>query len=353
MEKLKHRVNLRSLAKELGLSPMTVSRALNGSPSVKDETRMRILSAAREFGYDANLSLRGLQASRKRNVAIHCGAEKHGNGGFFEFFVQLHYYCLSSLKSKGLSARTVDLNADGGREIGSISECGGLVILSPLHPEIWERLKLERPDLKSVCVFGEIDGPSQASPDELGGGELAAKHLARLGHSHVAFFSDLNERSFRLRYGGFVAEMAHLVPDARIDLVQFRNVPLKEEADFNRERALDAYLSSCNGSLPSAFFSPNCYSAVFLYQQLKRRGVSVPDDVGLLGYDNIDYYDMISDGGLSRVYFEIKDLAALAASTLAGFLSGEGVGEGVSLLAPVKFLDKGSVLPIGAMRRSR
>jgi len=62
---------------------------------------------------------------------------------------------------------------------------------------------------------------------------------------------------------------------------------------------------------------------------------------------------MISDGGLSRVYFEIKDLAALAASTIAGFLSGDGLAEGVSLLSPVKFLDKASVLPIASMRRSQ
>ena len=348
-KKSQQKTNIRTVAEQAGVSAMTVSRALSGSPLVKPETRSRIIRQIRDMGYDYEAKSRILQSERKKNIAIHVGLNKRHDVGFSDFHIQLYYFCINALKAAGLTGHTVDLNHDPDQEIASLADCGGLIIQSALQPEIWERIKTAYPNLKAVNIFGEIDELPSVVPDEIGGGEIAARHFSGLGHRHVGVFTDMGEKGFRQRYAGLTAELQFLRPEAQIDLVRFQNPDSKEEADRVKTAVLDRYFADCGDRLPTAFFVTNCYAAVFLHLYLKKLGLRVPEDIGLIGYDNIDY-GMICGRNISRVYFEIKDLAQQVIRLLNSLMV-ENDPAHYALHLPVNFSDGGSVLPLEQMHR--
>jgi len=230
-----------------------------------------------------------------------------------------------------------------------LSKCRALILLSPLKPDVWENVRSRFPKLKTINMFGEVDGIPTVTPDETGGGEIAGRHVAAKGHRSVGVFLDFAERSFLLRYAGFIAGVHSVRQDVRIDPISFANPADKGEADRLKEEALDRYFSVNRKNLPTAFFVPNCYAAIYLYDYLKRHGISVPDDAGLIGYDNIDYYKM-ADIQISRVYFEVRELAVQAVDIACSIIEKEG-SPLFTVSLPVKFMDCGSVLPVGKMKR--
>lgn len=348
MNKVKHNVSLRKIAKQIGVSPMTVSRAINGSPLVKSETRNMVMQRVRQLGYDVQGRSKNLRSERRVNVALHCSMEKLDNAGAYDFYSQLYYFCVNNLKRRGLIAHTVDLNSSSGRETDLLGECGSLIVLSPLNPEVWQSVKKEFPDLVSVNVFGCVDGVPSVMPDDVGGGEVVGRYLHGLGHSHVGVFVCLEEQCFRLRYSGFLAQMQYLDADAEVDLIRFQSVEPKEVGNLYRKEALDIYFAENSKNLPSVIFAPNWFAAVYLYQYLNERGIRVPDNIGVVGYDNVEYYQVVGKV-VSRPYFEVKELAEQTVECLSLFLE-KKESRLFSLHLPVKFLEGDSVLPFERMR---
>ncbi|GEM_PF-1856634 len=346
-----NRINMRRIAKELGISPMTVSRALNGSPLVKDETRNRILSQVNSLGYDFENRLHRLREEKRKSIAIHCGEEKTSGVSKFDFYVQLHYFCLSRIRKMGYIANTIDLNSNDAENLPVLSRSCALILLSPLEPQAWDIIKDKFPSLKIINMFGEVEGVTTITPDEVAGGEIAGRHIASKGHRHVGVFADLAERSFLLRYAGFIAGVKSISRDSRIDTAIFTNSADKEEADKLKEKILDEYFTSCGKDLPTAFFVPNCYAAVYLCNYLKKHGIRIPEDIGVIGYDNNDYYRLI-DRQISRVYFDVKELAVQAVDMACALINKDEYPL-FSVALPVKFTDCNSVLPVEKMERKK
>lgn len=347
-KKSQQKTNIRTVAEQVGVSAMTVSRALSGSPLVKPETRTRIIRQIRDMGYDYEAKSRILQNERKKNIAIHVDIIKRETG-FYDFHMQLYFFCISALKGAGLTGHTVDLNHNFDEELPSLADCGGLIVQSQLRPEVWEKLRVACPNLKVVNVLGEVSGVPGVTPDEVGGGEAIARYLTDLGHTHVAVFMAPWEKGFRQRYAGLAAEFCCRRPEARVDRIEFADPSDREEADRMRAAALDRYFADCGGKLPTAFVTVNSYDGVFLFNYLKKRGLRVPEDIGLTGYDRIDY-QLLCGRNISHAYFELKDLAFQARRLLTAVME-QSEQPVFSLQIPVNFSDGGSVLPVEQMHR--
>ncbi len=335
----KDKVNMRSLASELGLSPMTISRALNGSSKVKAETRSMVLTKVRELGYDSDAKLRKAKGEKARNVAIHCGAEKLSSSIPFDFYPQLYYHCIHKLKALGLRGHLIDLNAGSPSDAEVLSNCGALIALSKVKPEAWAKTASQE-GLKVLDVMGEIEGLATVSPDEVGGGELAARHIASKGHLRCACFAELSERGFRQRYAGFLAYMQGLPQKVQVDLIRFEEARSQKESDALKEAALDKYLDACGKEMPTAFFVPGGYSARILYLHLRKRGLSMPKDFSLVGYDDLDYLKDLEQN-VTRVFFDVRELAVKAAETMAGIIESKS-SIAYKTLVPVALIDEGS-----------
>ena len=305
---------VRTIAAELGVSAMTITRALNGHPKVSTETRRRVLAKVKEVGYDFRASSRTVRQERDRNVAIHCGDDKLYSDNILNFYMRLHYLCQRRLKAEGLRGQLIDLNVHAEAAFPVLDNCGSLILLGPVEQARLETVRKRYPELRIISVFGSVDGVTQVGPDDYEGGAFAARRFAALGHRHAAVFATLSESGFCKRYGGFVAEFQARQPGARVDLIQFSEEHDQSADDRTRRQRLDEYFTSVS-PLPTACFVPNGYAGVFLADYLAERGWRIPEDFSLIVYDNLELFDFRTPA-LARVWFDLKELAAQAVTAL-------------------------------------
>ena len=245
MLKLKPKVNIRSIAAELNVSPITISRALNGHLSVKATTRKRILKKVQEMGYDFQSKSRTLHKKRLNNVAIHCSEEKLHDDFNINFHMQLLYFCINRIKTLRLTGHTVDFSSSPDKGIADLADCGSLILLTPLKAKFLSLIKKIYPNLKILSAFSNISGIPVVKPNEFEGGIISAKYIAEREHDHIAVFTDISEESLRERYGGFVSEMHHRRAGSRVDLISFTNLADRQtESDELKKKVLDAYFKA-------------------------------------------------------------------------------------------------------------
>lgn len=309
---------VRTIAAELGVSAMTITRALNGHPKVSDETRKRVLAKVKEVGYDFRTHSRTLRVERERNVAVHCTDEKLYEDRALNFYMRLHFLFQRRLKAEGFRGQLIDLESHFEAACQALDFCGSLILLGPLSEARLREVKGRFPQLRILSVFGGVDDVTQVGPDDYEGGCRAARMFAELGHRHAAVFATLHEEGFRRRYGGFVAEFQALVPEGRVDLIAFQEKHEQTLDDDIRRRRLDEYFNSTS-PLPTACFVPNGYAGIFLADYLAARNWRIPEEFSLIVYDNLELFDF-HHPPLARVWFDLKLLAARAVTELQNLL---------------------------------
>ncbi len=331
---------VRTIAAELGMSAMTITRALNGHPQVSAETRRKILLKVKEVGYDFRAKSKTLQQERARNVAIHCPDEKLYEDNIFNFYMRLHYLCLKRLRAEQLRGQLVDLNEHREAAFEIMENCGSLIVLGPVLPEVVDEVRRRDPKLKILSVFGNIEGVTRVAPEDYQGGAMAARIFAEHGHKHAAVFATLFEAGFRRRYGGFVAEFHARVPGGKVDLIEFAEQHELSRDDCNRRQKLDEYFNS-RKQLPTACFVPNGYAGLFLADYLLGRGWKIPQDFSIVTYDNLDLFNF-REPQLSRIWFDLKELVSEAVNSLQNLLA-ERNGQLVSIHIPNRYTPGNSV----------
>lgn len=331
---------VRTIASELGLSAMTVTRALNGHPQVSAETRRRVLAKVKEAGYDFRAKSRTARQERARNVAIHCPDEKLYEDNIFNFYMRLHYLCLKRLKAEQLRGQLVDLNEHRETAMEILENCGSLMILGPVDEDALAEIRDRFPELKLLSVLGGVEGVVRVAAEDYQGGATAARVFAELGHTHAAVFVTLFEAGFRRRYGGFTAEFQGRVPGGRVDLIEFRERHELAADDEARRKTLDDYFDSVD-RLPTACFVPNGYAGLFLADYLLGRGWRIPEDFSLIAYDNLDLFSYRKPD-IARVWFDLKDLAAEAVGALQNLLADRSGGL-ISIGIPNRYIPGESV----------
>ncbi|GGA56745.1 substrate-binding domain-containing protein [Pelagibacterium lentulum] len=203
---------LRQLAEHLGLSPATVSRALNGFPEVGAKTRARVIAAAEKFNYRPNLTAKKLATGKSGMVGIIFRAAR-------SLMVDPHFLEYLAGLSMGLAERELDLilrHAPPGAQLQSYERLinsglvDGLVIAAPEldDPRIAMLMENDFP----FVVHGHIgDHPSYAfyDIDNLDAFSRATQLLLALGHRRIAFLNGAEGMAFSMqREAAFQAALA-------------------------------------------------------------------------------------------------------------------------------------------------
>jgi DNA-binding LacI/PurR family transcriptional regulator len=278
------KVRLEDIALEAGVSIATVSRALSDNPAVSDKTKRRIWDIARRQGYNIR-SLPGGGASAATTLSVIVPKPQGRDGWMLDPFFQ------ELLGGIGEAARSLQCdyivshadpqNFDDLSRLLDSSRASGIIFLgqSFLH----ERLnRLVGHPMKFIVWGGELPGQEYASvgSDNPRGGEMAAAHLARLGRTKIAFFGDTNAPEINQRYQGFrrALERFGLTPDP--DLVFPAHIEIESAANsmhslISRGKDFDAVV--CASDL----------IAIGVIRALHQQGRTVPGDVSVVGYDDI------------------------------------------------------------------
>ena len=283
------RVTLKDLAEHLGLSPATISRALNGSPqadALAPETRRRVEAAARELNYRPNYLARSLRGKRTFSVGVLVPEISEGYtaglmGGVERLLSEQGYrYLMVSHHSEPRQLdEALDMLLDRGVE--------GFILIAV---QLARRLPVPSVVLSETQTEGE--GPDRVTLDHDRAAELALGHLAQLGHRQIAFFRGRSENvdaNDRWRAIEQAAGKLGLEIDPEL-VVQLQGAVYGEtftaEGGYREGYRFGQQLLD-GGKTFSALFAFNDISAIGAMRAFQDAGRSVPDEVSVVGFDDI------------------------------------------------------------------
>ncbi|MFE2179514.1 LacI family DNA-binding transcriptional regulator [Streptomyces sp. NPDC059455] len=277
-------VGIKEVAREAGVSVGTVSNVINRPDSVSEETRARVLSTIERLGYVRQESARQLRAGHSRIIALLVLDMAN------PFFVDVARGAERVAREAGLgvmvcnSAQSPEEEAD---YLGLFAEqrVRG-VLMTPADMTGRNLASFRRRTIPFVLVdrvLPSAEGCS-VSVDDVTGGELAARHLLGLGHPTLAYVSgpmrlaqcrDRREGALRaLRERGLGESALRHVEVDRLDVTCGRDAGARLLGMSPR---------------PTAVFCANDLLALGVLQSLYGAGVSVPGEVALVGYDDIEF----------------------------------------------------------------
>ncbi len=280
------RLQMADIARLAGVSTATVSRALNRSPLVNEETRNRILDLASSLKYSINIGAQNLRLKQNRTVAVVVPYDSDTRQHLSDpFFLSMLGALADALTEQGfdmlisrVDAAELDAAAapfDTGRVIGVI------LIGQWRHHEQLNQLAARR---VPIVVWG-AQLPQQlyttVGSDNVSGGRQAAEHLIRNGRRRIAFLGDINLPEVAQRYSGYCNALhAHglpLDPQLRVS-VSFLPTGGAEAVEELRRRGVQY----------DAIFAASDLLAMTAMNTLRGHGRTVPGDVAVVGYDDIE-----------------------------------------------------------------
>ena len=296
-------VTIRDVAREAGVSVATASRALNGKQIVNADTRARILSVMEDLGFTPSPAARRLSLGRTLTIGV-----------VVSFLTRPQ----AAERLRGVDAVLTDSEFDlvvynvetvqkRDHYLGTLAQShrtDGLIVMS-LPPPF--ELASTLASATVPVVFIDVHTPSVAGlprivGDDVAGGVLAARHLLELGHRSVAFVGDAEHDPFgftssRDRQAGLAAELARAGVEIPTDWIGHGAHGRYEARDL-AHRMLTA------DRRPTAIFAASDTQALGVIAAARDLGLRVPDDLSVVGYDDIEPADYVGLTTIRQQLFE-------------------------------------------------
>ncbi|EJL6956787.1 substrate-binding domain-containing protein [Vibrio cholerae] len=273
---------MKDIARLAGVSTSTVSHVINKSRFVSDEIAERVNNAAQQLNYAPSALARSLKMNRTKTIGMLVTTSTN------PFFGEVVKGVERSCYHQGYNLILCNTEGDNQRMKASINTLlqkrvdGLLLMCSTLEGERLDVFDLY-PDIPIVVMdWGPILFASDKIQDNsLQGGYMAAKHLIECGHKEIGCITGpLIRHQAQMRYEGYKRALA----EAGIAI----NPDWIVESDFECEGGYQAFEKLYQrGKLPSALFVSNDMMAMGVIQAASQRGLRVPDDLSLIGYDDV------------------------------------------------------------------
>ena len=273
---------IRDVARKAKVGVGTVSRVLNDSPAVSEETREKVLIAIEELDYRPNPIARQLSIGRTLTIGI-----------------ILPYLTLPSYieRLRGVQSVLVDSEYDlvifcvddpaqrnaYFQDLSRKSRVDGMLIVS-LPPNDEQADHFVRSRIPTVLIDSDHSKLCCVVADDVEGGRIATHHLIDLGHRKVAYLTDFMETpfhpAFRFRYQGYREILDKAEIPFRSDYV------MQGERGRQNARTLATSLLTLDDP-PSAVFASSDTSAIGVLDAAHDLGIKVPEQLSVIGYDGI------------------------------------------------------------------
>jgi LacI family transcriptional regulator len=311
---------IRDVARLAGVSIGTASKALNANGRLRQETRDKVTSVAQDIGYRPNDLAQSLHRAKSKTIGI------ISNDSFGRFTFPIFEALEERLAQEGIAVFMCNATDDPARERQHLDQLlgkriDGLVVTArradnraPIGPFAH--------GLPVIYVFTHADEDDALSllPDDEGGAFLATAHLASLGRRNIAHVTGPERfEAVRLRRKGYEAALESAGHIARPE--QFLSGAWSEA--WGRDAV--AQLFDGRPETPDALFCGNDQIARGAAEALRDRGISVPNEVSIVGFDN---WDVMAEGArppLTSVDMNLKALGQEAGERLIGMIAGEKI----------------------------
>jgi LacI family transcriptional regulator len=308
---------LEEVAKQAGVSRSTVSRVINDQPNVRPETRERVWQAIRKSGYRPHAVARSLVTNRTQIIGmlIPETVTTLFADPFFPLLLRgateacnaHHYQLMLSL----FTSRSADQDMYQ-RVLGNGYLDGAIVASAAADDPLIPSLLHDRIRLVSVGRYTDQRVP-YVDVDNVGGARMAVEHLIRLGHRRIAIITGrLDMTHAQDRLSGYK------------DALQAHHIPLDEglvaEGDYSENSGMAAMRQLLDAA-PTAVFVSSDSMAIGALKALHEVGLSVPQQIALVGFDNIPLAAAMQPP-LTTIRQPIERLGALAVDLLISMLEG-------------------------------
>jgi LacI family transcriptional regulator, galactose operon repressor len=304
------------VAERAGVGIGTVSRVLNDSPGVAQDTRVRVRAVMQELGYRPSATARNLSLGRTQTLGVIApfftspsvverlrGIDDVVGGSAYD----LTLFNIETAEQRRAALRRF---ARGDRVDGVI------VISLPLKPA--EVRALHRDRVPTVLVDVAHALLPNVAIDDVAGGALAARHLVEAGHRRIAFVGDVEDNPFAFASSQRRLEgMRRALREAGVALPAsyVRRGPFGRESALALARELLALRRR-----PSAIFAASDVQAFGVLDAAARAGLAVPGDLSVIGFDDIELAAAI---GLTTVRQPLRESGRIGARLLLHALDEE------------------------------
>jgi LacI family transcriptional regulator len=328
-------VTIGDVAAEAGVSVATVSKVLNGRWGVAEGTGERVRAVIEELGYHSSLVAQSLRSRRTNVIGVLVvdiepfsaellkGVARAIHGTGYELVV---FSGCGADDQDGWERRYLS------RVSGTL--CDGALLVTPSSVDVTFGAPVVAVDHNA----GSLTLPSVDS-DNFEGAVAATEYLLGLGHRRIGFLAGRSDlESGRLRKHGYrqALETAGLMVDPALIRV----------GEFQPESAEDAARQLLgSGDRPTAIFAANDVSALATISAAKSLGLRVPDDLSVIGFDNVPE-SALSDPPLTTIEQPIQQMGFDATLLLLRLIEGEEVPSTHTML-PTKLVVRGSCSPPG------
>lgn len=306
-------VLMRDVARALGVSVSTVSRALSQPHLVSEETLERVGAMVARMRYRPNLAARDLRTSTTRALLVAVPS-------FSPMFLEIFRGAEQEAMQQGYSVLMAHTGSNADREHVFLDQvlsqrADGLVLVTTMDPQ---RLAERRKNFPAMVIaldsIAGIGVPNMRI-DNVAGAAAAVRHLIGLGHRRIAHIGGPPDQSLaRERAQGFVEAIA------AAGLNQSHCPCLAGEFSLASGEALMARLLT-RYPRPTALFAANDEIAVGALQAIKRENLRIGQDISVIGFDGLRI-GMLYDPPLTTVGFDKVQLGRLAIAALVASIEG-------------------------------
>ena len=314
---------IQDVARVAGVSTATVSRALSNPERVSESARRKVLEAVEKTGYVVNEAARNLRQQRANAIAVI--APDLSNPFFSSIIAGIEQ--IAGPNGYGVLVTESKMTGQGAFDHSRLltsARVDGFVVLDGLMDlsQLSNRAKgASQVPVVSACEYPEdIPAPS-VTVDNAGGAEKAVRHLAELGHTKIGHITGPRGNILTTtRLQGFRAGLKAMGLTVREDYI----LP----GDFNLEAGkLAAEIWRTMKDRPTAMFCASDQQAFGFISQLSRQGFSVPEDVSVIGFDDIEVSGFFVPA-LTTISQPRLELGRMAARMLLDRINGQSHREG-------------------------
>jgi len=316
-DQLRRQTTIHDVARMARVSAGTVSKALNKNGSLRQETRDHVIAVAKQLGFRPNDLAQSLHRGQSFTVGL------ISNDSFGRFTMPIMEGLEACLADRRIGVFMANATDDPAREAQHVEQLlskrvDGIVVTARRADQ---RTELDVPTggVPVIYVFSRPDNPGVFSllPDDEGGAVLAVEHLVKLGRRRIAHVSGPERfEAVRLRRDGY--RKALKAAGLRVSV----NFLSGEWSEAWGRDAVDRLFKTKHGR-PDAIFCGNDQIARGAADALRERGIGVPGEVAIVGFDNWEIMATATRPPLTSVDMNLYDLGREAGSRLMEMIAGK------------------------------
>jgi len=316
-------VTIYDVAKMAGVGLGTVSRVLNNSDHISPKTREKVLAAIKELNYKPHAFARGLAKQKTNIISI-----------IVPFFTGYFYIELLKGIQKSITKYEYDLvlyNVEQNSRLNSVLDkvlnsklVDGVILISMSLTDNYA-IEFNKQNLPIVLVDSFHSSMDSFFIENKKGAYAATKHLIDLGHKRVGMIdAQLKSTPAKIRLEGYKSALKD--KDIPFDKKYLVISDSDEKSDgFSREAGYSAMkkLLMLGEERPTAVFVSSDIQAVGAMKAIREHKLTVPDDIAIIGFDDIEFSEAIGLSTMKQPMFEMGKMAVeILLQRISGQISG-------------------------------